>query len=48
MFATTQQIRKAAARGVTFVAALGMAIMLSGCVIVPAGPYYHPHHYWGY
>ncbi len=44
----TLQVRKAATRGVTFVAALGMAIMLSGCVIVPAGPYYHPHHYWGY
>jgi len=29
-------------------AALGVAIMLSGCVIVPVGPYHHPHHYWGY
>jgi hypothetical protein len=29
-------------------AALGLAIMLSGCVIYPAwGPYYHPHH-WGH
>jgi hypothetical protein len=29
-------------------AALGLAIMLSGCVVYPAwGPYYHPHH-WGY
>ncbi|WP_428487644.1 hypothetical protein [Rhodopila sp.] len=37
-------IRKAIALG----AALGMGILLSGCVIVPAGPYYHPHHYWGY
>jgi hypothetical protein len=27
--------------------ALGLAITLSGCVIYPAGPYYHPHH-WGY
>jgi hypothetical protein len=26
-------------------AAVGFAIMLSGCVVVPAGPYYH-HHYW--
>lgn len=30
------------------VAALGLAIMLSGCVIYPAwGPYHHSHH-WGY
>lgn len=29
-------------------AALGIAILLSGCVIVPAGPYYHHHPYWGY
>jgi hypothetical protein len=29
-------------------AALGIAVMLSGCVVYPAwGPYYHPHH-WGY
>jgi hypothetical protein len=27
-------------------ATLGLAIMLSGCVIYPAwGPYYHPHHW---
>lgn len=37
-------IRKAATLG----AAFGLAILLSGCVIVPAGPYWHPHHYWGY
>jgi hypothetical protein len=41
-------IRQAAARGASMIAALGIAILLSGCVIVPAGPYYHPHHYWGY
>jgi hypothetical protein len=30
-------------------AALCFALMLSGCVVYPAwGPYYHPHHYWGY
>jgi hypothetical protein len=31
------------------VAVLGLAVMLSGCVVYPAwGPYYgHPHH-WGY
>lgn len=44
----TQMIRNAVARGSSFIAALGMAILLSGCVIVPVGPYYHPHHYWGY
>jgi len=26
-------------------AALGVAILLSGCVVVPVGPGYH-HHYW--
>jgi hypothetical protein len=30
-------------------AALGLAIMLSGCVVYPAwGPYYHHPHHWGY
>jgi hypothetical protein len=30
-------------------AAACIAVLLSGCVIAPAwGPYYHPHHYWGY
>jgi PBP1b-binding outer membrane lipoprotein LpoB len=31
------------------VSAMAMALLLSGCVIVPAGPgYYHPHrYYWG-
>lgn len=43
----TVLIRKAAARGVSVITAIGMAILLSGCVIVPAGPFYH-HHYWGY
>jgi hypothetical protein len=29
--------------------ALCLAVLLSGCVIAPAwGPYYHPHHYYGY
>ena len=29
--------------------ALCLAVLLSGCVVVPAyGPYYHPHHYYGY
>jgi hypothetical protein len=28
-------------------AAIGLAILLSGCVVYPAGPYYRPHH-WGY
>ena len=29
-------------------AAVGLALVLSGCVIYPiGGPYYHPHH-WGY
>lgn len=27
--------------------ALGLAIMLSGCVIVPEGGYHH-HHHWYY
>ncbi len=40
-------IRQTAARGLAVIAALGVAILLSGCVIVPP-PYYHPHHYWGY
>jgi hypothetical protein len=44
----TLLIRKAAARGMSTIVALGLAILLSGCIIVPAGPYYHPHHYWGY
>jgi hypothetical protein len=47
MSANTKLIRKAASRGAKALAALGIAIVLSGCVIVPAGPYYHPHH-WGY
>jgi hypothetical protein len=30
-------------------AAVCLTILLSGCVIAPAwGPYYHPHHYYGY
>lgn len=29
-------------------AALGLAILLSGCIVVPVGPYYHHHPYWGY
>ncbi len=29
--------------------AIGMALLLSGCVIVPCcGGYYHHPHYWGY
>jgi hypothetical protein len=32
---------------ITTAAALGLAIMLSGCVVYPAGPYYHPYH-WRY
>ena len=29
--------------------AFGLAILVSGCVIVPAwGPYHHHHHYEGY
>jgi hypothetical protein len=29
--------------------AVGLAILLSGCVVEPAwGPYYHHPHYWGY
>jgi hypothetical protein len=40
----TLLLRKAA----TVAAAFGFAILLSGCIIAPAGPYYHPHHYWGY
>ncbi len=28
-------------------AVLGLAVMLSGCVVYPAGPYYHPYH-WHY
>nr|WP_294512779.1 hypothetical protein [uncultured Rhodopila sp.] len=28
-------------------AAVCLAVLLSGCVVVPAwGPYYHPHHYY--
>jgi hypothetical protein len=27
--------------------AVGLAILLSGCVIAPAPYYWHPHH-WGY
>ncbi len=34
-------IRKTAAVAAT----LGLAFLLSGCVIVPVGPYYYPHHY---
>jgi hypothetical protein len=48
MFNKSPLIHKAFARGASIVAALGIAILVSGCVIVPAGPYYHPHHYWGY
>jgi hypothetical protein len=30
-------------------AILAAALFLSGCVVVPAGGYYHPHrYYWGY
>jgi hypothetical protein len=36
--------RKLAALAAAFL----MAMLVSGCVVVPAGPYYHPHHYWGY
>ncbi len=44
----TRLIRKAAARGAKALAAFGIAILLSGCIIVPGGGgYYHPHH-WGY
>jgi hypothetical protein len=28
-------------------AAVGM-LLLSGCVVYPAGPYYHPHYYGWY
>ena len=35
----TLLIRKAAARGMSTIVALGLAILLSGCIIVPAGPY---------
>ncbi len=35
-------------RLIRVVGALGLAIMVSGCVIEPAwGPYHH-HHYYGY
>ena len=29
-------------------AAIGLAVVLSGCVVYPAGPGYYPHryHYW--
>lgn len=34
---------------VRIASALGLAIMLSGCVIEPAwGPYYHHPRYYGY
>jgi hypothetical protein len=36
-------IRKVA----TVATALGLALLLSGCVIVPA-PWYHPHGYYGW
>jgi hypothetical protein len=39
----TSLLRKSAA----IAAALGMALLLSGCVIVPA-PYYHPPRYGYY
>ncbi len=44
MSRTNKVFRKAAGIG----AALCVALLLSGCVIEPIGPYYHPHHYWGY
>jgi|HubBroStandDraft_2_1064218.scaffolds.fasta_scaffold700970_1 hypothetical protein len=28
-------------------AVLGLAVMLSGCVVYPGHPYWHPYH-WGY
>jgi hypothetical protein len=31
-------------RAVTLASAFGLAVLLSGCVIVPVGPYHH--HYW--
>ncbi len=49
MFNKSPLIRQTVAKAGAVIAALGVAILLSGCVIVPAGPYYyHPHHYWGY
>jgi hypothetical protein len=29
-------------------AALGVALLLSGCVVYPAGPYYYHPHYYGW
>ncbi len=49
MSAKHPMIRKATAKGVKAIAAAGIAILLSGCIVVPVGGgYYHPHHHWGY
>ena len=40
---------KRAKTALSTIAVLAAAILLSGCVVVPAGPgYYHPHrhYYW--
>jgi hypothetical protein len=31
----------------SLLAAMGLALALSGCVVVPVRPY-HPHYYYGY
>ncbi len=47
MSANPKTIRNFVRRGVSVIAALGLAIVLSGCVIVPWQPYHHSHHHWG-
>ncbi len=40
----TKSFRAVATR---VLAAAGLCIALSGCIVVPGGrPYYHPYHYW--